>query len=167
MRNMSTRELQAYGAACLAKYCAAKGVQSPPVEELIEHLLLLMTSSSLPAWEAAGCALEMTGRGDPLPASLEQLLPSGNLEELDDLVESVVEIGLVDMYGPETDKPLKYALRAQGILESAGVQPPRFEELLPPAEGRGRGWGKPLSDEQYQHVRDWCMRTMKRGGSKA
>jgi len=124
LKHLSTRELQAYGAACLATFCANKGISSPYVDALIAHLLSVLTCSDLPGWETAGARLELTGRGDPLPPGLLASLRSDMLPILQHLVDSVVEIGLVDMYTAETERPFEFLLRTTTILELQGVHPP-------------------------------------------
>src|SRR5687768_16304136 len=101
LNHLSTRELQAYGAACLAKFCADKCIFSQHVERLLAHLLSLLSCEHLPAWEAAGARLVLTGRGDGLPRDLRERVKPDLVEIFEQLVELVVEIGLIDMYGAE------------------------------------------------------------------
>ena len=156
LKTLSTRELQAYGAACLAKFCADKGISSPDVDQLVAHLLGLLTCEDLPGWESTGARLGLAGRGDRLPMQLEAAISPDLLGVLRHLVESVVEIGVVDMYGAETDQPLGFALRAVDILESQGVLPPAWRDLFPMREAQDvQGWGRPVSSEQYEHAREW------------
>lgn len=162
MEELSVRELQAYGAACLARYCAEKGIHSKHVEWLIDHLLLVLVSTRLPAWETAGTMFELTGRGEPLPPELVELIPEGELSRFERLVSSVVKIGMIDMYGADTDQPLRFARKSRELLESASVDSPSVEDLFPSRQQKvGRGWGEPVTAEQYRHARDWCLRTMK------
>lgn len=162
MELLSVRELQAYGAACLARYCAAKGIHSKHVEWLVDHLLLALVSTRLPVWETAGTMFELTGRGDPLPADLVELLPEHELASFERLVSCVVGIGMVDMYGGDTSQSLRSARESREVLESADVEQPSVEDLFPSrGEKVERGWGEPVTAEQYRHARDWCLRTIK------
>lgn len=163
LNQCSTRELQAYGATCLAKFCAETGIYSSSLFVLIDHLLLILTSSDLPAWEAEGATLELAGRGDPLPDDLARSIPRDLALDFRRLVEYVVEIGLVDMYGRQTDLPLNFLLASCDILKAHDIEPPLLEELFP-SHGRATnsGWGAPLTDEQYQHLRTWCIRILGR-----
>jgi hypothetical protein len=162
---LSTRELQACGAACLAKYFAAKGISSHHVDRLVAHLISLLTCTDLPAWESSGARLEFAGRGDPSPPELLAGMLPATREILERLTESVVEIGLVDMYGAETDEPRRFLARAIHLLESEGVRPPSLGELFP---SRGseevRGWGPPVPVDQYEEVRRFCERLSNRQG---
>jgi hypothetical protein len=154
---MSTREMQAYGVACLVKFCAVKKITSPYLSELLEHLLNLLTCADLTAWEAGGSRLALAGRGDPLPEDLSREISPDNLEPFRRLVEHVVEIGLVDMYGAETSQPLQFLNRTQEILRSTGISPPSVDELWLLSE-KNTGWGEPLSIEKSEQVKTWCLR---------
>lgn len=156
LKTLSTRELQAYGAACLAKFCADNGISSSDVDQLVAHLLDLLTCQDLPGWESTGARLGLAGRGDRLPMQLEAAVSPDLVGVVRHLVESVVEIGLVDMYGAETDQPLEFALRAVDILESHGVHPPDWRDLFPMRNDQeAQGWGRPASSDQYEHAREW------------
>jgi hypothetical protein len=162
MEDLSTRELQAYGAACLAKYCAAKGIHSQHVEWLVDHLLLVLVATRRSAWETAGTMFELAGRGEPLPPDLEERIPASERTRFERLVGSVVEIGLVDMNGAEADRPLKLTREARELLEAANVEPPSVEDLFPGRQQTAeRGWGEPVAVEQYRHSRDWCLRALR------
>ncbi|MEM7351022.1 MAG: hypothetical protein AAF657_09470 [Acidobacteriota bacterium] len=155
--------MQACGAACLAKFCSEKGIGSTNVDGLIEHLLLLLACTDLPAWESSGAGLELSGRGDPLPDSLVNSLTPDLARDFQRLIESVVEIGLVDMYGAVTDLPAKFLAESQRLLESNGVQPPKPEELFP--EGGKEdlcGWGEPMIESEYRVVRERFLEMLAR-----
>lgn len=125
LENASTSNKQLFGAACLYQYCTAKGIQHCAcVVELLAHLKSMPISENLPAWAAAGAALQLSGRGDALPAEIEPLLSGEDADEFGMLVECVVEIGLVDMFGGSTDLPLQFARRTIEMLERAGIQIP-------------------------------------------
>lgn len=161
MEELSTRELQAYGAACLARYCAAKSIHSKHVEWLVDHLLLVLVATRRSAWETAGTMFELTGEG-PLPPDLEEMIPAAERTRFEQLVKWVVEIGLVDMDGAETGQtgqPLKLTRETRELLKAANVEPPSVEDLFPVHQQTAeRGWGEPVPVEQYRHARDWCLR---------
>ena len=161
MEDLSVRELQAYGAACLARYCAAKGIHSKHVEWLVDHLLLVLVATRRSAWETAGTMFELTGEG-PLPPDLEEMIPAAERTRFEQLVKWVVEIGLVDMDGAETDQSLKLTRETQELLKAANVEPPSVEDLFPGRQQTAeRGWGVPVTVEQYRHARDGCLRTLR------
>lgn len=125
LENASTSNKQVFGAACLYQYCAAKGLQHcPSVLELIGHLRSISASDNLPGWAAAGAVLRLSGRGDALPADVQSLLTEEEAVEFGMLVECVVEIGIVDMFGERTALPMQFARRTIEMLERAGIQVP-------------------------------------------
>lgn len=156
-RKLSTRLMQAYGAACIAKYCSVKSISSEHVVALIEHLLNVLTTSNLPDWERSGTRLALSGRGDPLPDELLARVPASDVQTFDELVQCVVEIGLVDMYGAETTEPARFLERVVSILRSSSVEPPSIAELIALIGVSETGWGDPLTVDQYRKVREWCM----------
>jgi hypothetical protein len=135
LKNLSTREMQAYGAACLARFCADKDISSPHIDRLIEHLLSVLICDDLPGWESIGSRIGLTGRGDELPREVQQVVRPILTEALQHLLESVAEIGLVDMYGAETERPFEFLIRTVDILESCDVQPPSIQKLFPTRDG--------------------------------
>ena len=48
LQNRSTRELQAYGAACIAAFSNAFGLAHTSIRELVEHLLRVIVVKDLP-----------------------------------------------------------------------------------------------------------------------
>jgi hypothetical protein len=150
----STRELQAYGAACLAAFVAAKKVKHSSVRELVEHLLEVLNTSDLPRWESRGGALSLPGRGDRLPGELV------SVPDLADLLEAVVEIGLVDLYGADSEQPLAFALAAVEILHRNGLPAPPPQVILGEPSGEGSGWGPPLGRAIYEKARHWCLQRL-------
>ena len=161
MEDLSVRELQAYGAACLARYCAAKGIHSKHVEWLVDHLLLVLVATRRSAWETAGTMFELTGEG-PLPPDLEEMIPAAERTRFEQLVKGVVEIALVDVDGAETSQSLKLTRETRELLKAANVEPPSVEDLFPVRQQTAeRGWGEPVTAEQYRHAREWCLRTLR------
>ena len=154
---ISTRVMQAYGAACIVKFCAAKSISSEDVTALVEHLLNVLTSSNLQDWEVSGTRLSLSGRGDPLPKELVRRMPPSLLEPLHHLVECVVEIGLIDMHGAVTSGPVKFLERVRALLAPSSVEPPSIAELIALTGASEPGWGQPLSLVEYRKAREWCM----------
>lgn len=130
LRNLSNRELQAYGALCLYRFCSEKHIKHPHIDELLEHLLKMLISSDLAAWERHGAGLELSARGDPIPADVEKLVAADILSDFHRLVEFVVEVGIIDMYAKSTDRPLNHLLRCLEILDATGVQRPDVPEMF-------------------------------------
>jgi hypothetical protein len=153
-RKHSTRKLQALAALCLAQYCAARKIQHPALEQLIEHLVKLLIAVSLPAWEQEGTRVDLTGRGDPLPSSLAAILPTPITQEFCFLVDNAVEVGLVDMYAKNSDEPRCFLNRCVRALEKSGVELPVVDDLFDvnasvPEE---EGYGLPVSQAVYDRT---------------
>ena len=157
LRDLSLRENQAYGAFCLHQFCKTKGIEHTCIDELIEHLLLILITSPLDEWERKGATLELNGRGKPIPDSLKTQLADDICEDFARLVCFVVEIGLGDMYGALTMGPLNDLLRCLSILDANGVDRPDVDDLfkdrMPREEDAGPYAGETISQERYEQVR--------------
>ncbi|MGC5702493.1 hypothetical protein J4P02_20030 [Pseudomonas sp. NFXW11] len=122
----STRDLQLYAAACLEAYCAGKGIRHPAVADLIRHLKDYPQQGGLPAWDRAGALLALNGRGDDWPQDLVALISPDDIEAFSTLVESAVEVGIVDLYGGSTDGPLIFVRKITGMLRGNLIELPRL-----------------------------------------
>lgn len=91
-----------------------------------------------------------------MPEKLLNRIPTSTAVVFFNLLESVVEIGLVHMYGADTEGPLEFASTAVQILESHGVDVPSSNEVLGPTDKRSAGWGEPLPERCYERARRWC-----------
>lgn len=146
---LSNREMQCLGAAYLHCYCKAHRIVDASLTELISHLLKIICSADLPAWETEGSRLCICGRGEPIPKNLFVKLPEDLRSEFEQLVEHVVEIGIVDMYGADTDGPTTHLEKAKQILESNNLLIPKasvFRVQLRPVDG---SWGDPISTSEF------------------
>ncbi|MBO6505427.1 MAG: hypothetical protein JJ850_09085 [Kordiimonadaceae bacterium] len=92
----------------------------------------------------------MSGRGDDLPASLVQQLDSKDLAEIGHLVELVVEIGIVDMYGTTTKMPLKLAEKCREFLHLRGGAVQADLGIDVDLEGPSNAWGNPLAKDKFK-----------------
>lgn len=152
---LTTRKKQAFAALCLAKYCTIRKIYHHSISELIEHLLSILICHSLSNWEDKGTSLEITGRGDPLPDSLIRMIPDNNLGTFNRLVECVVEVGIVDMYGANTDEPLRFLQECIKILENDGILPPDLEDIIVTQQKENQqenAWGAPISKLEYEQI---------------
>ena len=146
--------MQAYGAACLWAFCREHGLDVPSVAELVLHLASVLTEPNLPQWEANGGRLQLPGRGDPLPVELtRQAGPSA--ADFEKLLHSVVEIGLVDMYGDDTDQPLHFLNSSIAVLQRTQSPLPKLSEVIVHNPGTPSGWGDPVSRDDYRHAMQW------------
>lgn len=156
LADLSVRELQAYGALCLAKYCDAGGLQHPAIKTLADHLVSLLVAEDLPAWEAAGATLQLSGRGDPAPDSVRAAVPSILWAGFQRLVACAVEIGIVDIYGKSSGRPRDFAEQCAAVLAAHGVDPPDPSVVKGAARPLTSAWGDPVSAEEYQRIRELC-----------
>jgi hypothetical protein len=117
---MTNREKQAFAALCLAKFCNKNNIYHESIKKLIEYLLSILIIESLPEWEKGLNKLEVNGLGDPLPKDLEITLNS-KLELFMNLIENVVEISMVDMYGKDTKKPLNFLKNCIEIIKNENI----------------------------------------------
>ncbi|WP_198294261.1 hypothetical protein [Burkholderia ubonensis] len=124
----SPAAMQRYASSCLRRYCEVKGLSHPAVDALLAHLDSIATSRDLAEWERKGAWLDLNGRGDPIPADITFALSAEERSAFAELVESVVEVGIVDLYGAKTDLPLRLLDKAMRILERNGIPLPAWIE---------------------------------------
>src|SRR5215203_1380327 len=124
LQKLSNRELQAYGALCLHRFCREKQINHPYIDELLEHLLAMLVTRSLATWERQLADLELSGRGDPIPTEVAAIVPNGLRKDFHLLVEFVVEVAVGDIYGRPTRGPLNDLFRCLEILDRNGVERP-------------------------------------------
>lgn len=156
---LTTREKQAFAALCLAKFCAVHKINHNFISDLIEHLLSILISHSLSDWEDKGTSLEITGRGDPLPESLNSIIPPNLYNTFNHLVECVVEVGIVDMYGDTTDEPLNFLHECIKVLELSGIIPPDLNDIFSVQQAEAKpenAWGAPISKVEFEKVQKKC-----------
>lgn len=123
-KSLSVPEIQLYGSSCIREFCAKKEISHPAIFELLDHLESMRSSQNLPEWDNKGALLKLNGRGDDIPVDLEEILIQKKATDLTALVDSVVEIGIVDLYGGRTNLPIEFLERAMTILEQNKIQLP-------------------------------------------
>ncbi|EFP97774.1 hypothetical protein, partial [Vibrio caribbeanicus] len=133
--NLNIRQMQAYAAICLWSFCNLSGIKHASINQLIEHLLNMLTADSLPDWEQAGTRTDITGRGDSLPSDVENAINHEQLEYFHSLVECCVEIGIVDMYGASTKLPEQFFQNCINTAQQAGVSLPNIDGLRSVSKG--------------------------------
>ncbi|AZK61254.1 hypothetical protein D5073_05535 [Pectobacterium versatile] len=121
---LSPRELQRYASACLQAYCNAKLIQHPSIGALIAHLNHYPESGSLAEWERKGALLPLNGRGDDIPQDLILSISPQDIETFSYLVDVVVEVGIVDMYGAPTTLPAEFVTKIALILSKNNIDLP-------------------------------------------
>jgi len=108
----------------------------------------------LASWEREGATLELTGRGDPLPASLAAIVPPHLAIAFDRLVQSTVEVGIVDMYGKGTEEPFRFLNEVVKVLEQSGVSLPDVDDLFnaEASDRKNERFGDTLSAADVERV---------------
>lgn len=124
----SVRHLQLYAAGCLAAYCTGKGLVHPSIDDLLKHLKAYPEHDHLLAWERAGALLALNGRGDDLPQELVALMSPQDIEAFSSIVDSAVEVGMVDLYGDSTDLPAIFVQNIRSMLRRNGIDVPDMNE---------------------------------------
>ncbi|MFK5668753.1 hypothetical protein ACI2OW_23000 [Pseudomonas shirazica] len=124
LENKSSKAMQTYASSCLRNYCELKKISHPAITKLLEHLDSMPTTSNLSEWDAQGAQLDLNGRGDPIPQNIKSNLSSNDLDEFSILVDSVVEVGIVDLYGAQTGLPLILLDKAMQILDQNAISLP-------------------------------------------
>lgn len=153
VNKFNIRQMQAYAALCLWQFCTCLGIRHNSINELVIHLLNMLSAQSLPDWEQRGSSLDITGRGDPLPEYVLEIIPTTSLDNFNELVESCVEVGIVDMYGASTDQPPKFLKNCIEILRRANIEFPSPELLS--KYGRGSDpWGDAIDEDELRDILD-------------
>lgn len=147
----NVRVLQAFCSLCIKRYCEHFGINHPEITRLITHLFGVLEADYLPEWERRGASLTITGRGDSWPDIIKKVIPLENVDELDDLIQSCIEVGLVDLYGASTNEPKKIAGRCANVLSERGISIPEIDFLVDRYPGEGH-WGNPVDQITYNQL---------------
>lgn len=128
---MTSKQKQIYGALCLQNFCNHYNIEYGGIDKLLIHLLSINKRDDLIQWDTEGKQLEITGRGDKLPTALIKKIGSETLiQDLSELIDSVVEIGIVDMYGADSIHPSNFIRKCIKILENHDVPLPSIEDVI-------------------------------------
>jgi len=143
LKRLSIRQLQAYAGACLLMYVGRHGMRNEALFELIEHLFSILSSVDLPNWEQQGSELRLTGQGDPFPPDVLVEIAQKKIDAVKfyAFVDSVVTVGIVDMYGAPTGDPLKFVQQCVDFLLDEQIKPPSLEPLREVLKDRKDVWG--------------------------
>lgn len=147
----NVRQMQAYAAICLWAFCRYYGIRHNSIELLIKHLMSILTTSNLPDWERKGSELAVTGRGDPLPIDVQEAVRQDNIELFNSLVETCVEVGIVDMYGGTTEQPKMFLDRCMTYIQRSGVELPSADYLSKFRRGDD-SWGAAIEESELSDI---------------
>ncbi len=123
----------------------------------------ILTTDDLPGWEGRGCQIELSGRGDPVPEQVIDLVRLEHRKAFKELLENCIEVGIADMYGAPTDQPGKYLKECLEIIRRSGVALPSFDMLAkyrknPDARGTDKPrqedfwWGEPITRTDLKEI---------------
>ncbi|WP_460371138.1 hypothetical protein ACOYXF_05610 [Pseudomonas sp. Tul1A2] len=123
LSSLSPRGLQIYASKFLQAYCNAKSFQHLAINDLIAHLNNYPENDNLDEWERRG-VLPLNGRGDCIPPDLNQSIPPHDIVDFCQVVDSAVEIGIVNLYGAPTNLPEKFIEKMSLILRRNNIDLP-------------------------------------------
>lgn len=130
LKNCSMQEKQKYACVCVKQYCEENHIEHPSITQLLNHLKSIPNAGhSVIDWNNKGAVLALNGRGDPVPASLEVVLQSYDRKEFMTLIESAVEVGIVDLFGAPSDFPIKFLEKIINILEKNKIRLPDINAI--------------------------------------
>lgn len=121
---ISIRDAQVLAARCVADLSIAFEIYDGAIDDLVKHLVDLASATDLSAWNSRGSALEVSGRGDPFPSRFYDRLGQARASDFSRLIENAVEVGIHDLYGAPTGKPLGFLKECFQILGKWGVTAP-------------------------------------------
>lgn len=143
--------MQTIGTLCLLEFCKKYSISHHSLEELHSHLLSILKTEQLPIWDENGLNIEITGRGDELPDSLIELIPEELKEDFYELIDSVIEIGVVNLYGQINDLPFIFLTKSLSIINKHNIHliiPDTINHL----ESKGMTWGEIISIPKYDAI---------------
>lgn len=148
LARISNAGCQVIGAICLSCFCRRFGIAHPDIDSLLAHLwsfARIASPDEFVAWDQALGRCALHGLGDPVPDEVLAVVPTELQEDFGALVEFVVEIGMYDAYGANTDEPRNFLMRAIHLCEGHKVPVPSLEPFLqPPQSSR---LGMPVAEE--------------------
>lgn len=145
---LNNRQLQAFAAVCLWTFCEKLHIKHEAIDKLIIYLLNIFVEKSLHEWERKGVDLEVSGRGNPLPAEISNLISVDLIDDFMTLVECVVQVGLTDMYAADTDDPKKFLEKSLEILQKNLVSIPSIDKLNQ-FGASSDSWGVAISQDEF------------------
>jgi len=141
------------GAICLSKFCAAQDIHHESIDDLLKQLWKIATAASIMEWDRERRKLELSGRGDPLPANIAKIIEEPLRSDFERLVNCVGMISDCNMFRDPVDRAESRALLSQAIeiVKAYGADPPDQALFAKSSPGK-RGWGRPIREEL---LREW------------
>ena len=130
LSNLNLIERQIFAAYCFSEYCSFKDIKHPEIENLISHLVSIKDfRNNLLDWEQKGGLLNLAGRGDDIPPDIRKMISNIDIKNFGKLLECCVEVGLVNMYGAETNQSFHFLNDCIRILENEKIPVP-YSKIL-------------------------------------
>lgn len=142
------RQLQAYAGVCLQLFCNYYNLDDVRLKKLAYQLVSVLKAKNLVQWESDCSQLEIPGRGEPLPQDLQNFLIEKDIKDLYSLIDACVEVGLVNMYGKQDDKPLFFMKKCTQILTNHNIELPPLTLLE--SFKRGDNWGEEVNGAEFK-----------------
>lgn len=152
---LSIREKQAIGAICILAFCRKYKIKHKGIFELSDHLLNLLVSNDLSIWNEAGLNIDIIGRGEPFTYELQNFLSNEIRSILYNLIDNVVEIGIIDLFGGLTSSPGFFLNQAISILKNHGVVLDLPNHMF--SEKEQLSWGEIWSIEKYKKLQEYIQ----------
>ncbi|MEO1247511.1 MAG: hypothetical protein AAFX56_17665 [Pseudomonadota bacterium] len=153
LEDLNVRQLQAYAAVCLWAFCVHWRISDDAVRRMVHYLFSITTSESLPDWDQEAVALAIVGRYKDVPVSLLESVPELARPSFLSLVNDCSEVGWVDMYGKNSDRPLQHVQGCLRVLREHDIELPDLSPLRHLAAGSGH-WGAAVGIEQARAALD-------------
>lgn len=149
--DLKIKEQQLIGALCIVCFCKKYDIQHQDIDEFVSYLLSILVADNLPEWEGEGLKVNIVGRGEPLPQSVENSIPLKLRGDFQKLIDNASEIGMADIYGADTSAPVLATQRCMAILAKHKIEVTLPEEFLNDTDEDR--WGKPWSDEKFSDLK--------------
>jgi len=124
LKKMTTKQKQVIAAKCFSKYCEEKNNRHNSIDKLVEHLISIENFENIVDWEQKGTQLELVGRGDEIPKSIDNIISLKDKSTFNELLECAVEVGIIDLYGAETENPKLFLEKCIRILKKNNISLP-------------------------------------------
>lgn len=125
---------------CLKKYCATANLVDYRLSQFCEHLESLTTAIDIPAWDALGNSLAITGMGDPLPEEYQ------SNKQLEEIISCAREISAAQIYGAWNPQYTAEFLARAMHLAGAGITNQAYQ-LLSSHKPLAHGFGNPVEEK--------------------
>lgn len=151
LSKINNREKQAIGAISILFFCEKYLIYHKSIGELVEHLFEILISENLPKWDQDGLKMDIIGRGELLPEKVDEIIKPELKNDFFQLIEFVIEIGVVDLFGENTNYPNLFLKKAFDILKKHSITI-KITETLFNSECE-EAWGEKWDLEKYNDLK--------------